>query len=158
MIAFRRTAQRIGIKKLVFVDQTNINESYRPLYGLAPKGEKAKVASRTAVRYSPRIDVMGACVGGGVLDLDVLTPDDRKRANVKGYTKEKVLSWFREPLGRQIRAMNLEGMVVVVDKALRMKPEEAKEALVAGGCPDDVQVWVMETGIAKHCSPLDNSI
>ena len=158
VIAFRRKAQRISIKKLVFVDQTNVNESYRRLYGLSPKGKKSPVSSRTTPRYTARVDVMGACVGDRVLDLDVLTPQARQRAGVKGYTKSRVLSWFRRTLALNIQALHLDGMVVVVDKALKMKPEEAKEALVAGGCNDDLQVWVMDTGIAKHCSPLDNSI
>jgi hypothetical protein len=156
--SFRRKAQRIGIKKLVFVDQTNVNESYRRRYGLAPKGKKAKVSTRKPSRYTPRVDVMGACVGDHVLDLDVLTPDQRKKAGVKGYTKARVLKWFRETLALNIQALHREGIVVVVDKALSMKPDEAKGALVAGGCSEDVQVWVMETNIAKHCSPLDNAI
>jgi hypothetical protein len=158
VIAFRRKAQRVAIKKLVFVDQTNINESYRRGYGLSPKGKKAKVSTRKASRYTPRVDVMGACVGDHVLDLDVLTPTDRKHAGVNGYTKERVLSWFRNTLATNIQALHRDGVVVVVDKALSMKPQEAKGALVAGGCSDKVQVWVMDTGIAKHCSPLDNSI
>jgi hypothetical protein len=158
VIAFRRKCQRVGIKKLVFVDQTNINESYRRGYGLALKGKQAKVATRKPSRYTPRVDVMGACVGDHVLDLDVLTPTGRKRCGVKGYTKSRVLSWFRNTLAKNIVALHREGVVVVVDKALSMKPEEAEGALVAGGCSNQVQVWVMETGIAKHCSPLDNSL
>ena len=101
---------------------------------------------------------MGACVGDHVLDLDVLTLDERKRVDVKGYTKERVLKWFCKTLALNIQALHRKGIVVVVDKALSMKPEEAKAALVAGGCIEDVQVWVMETIIAKHCSPLDNTI
>lgn len=158
VIEFRLKAQRVAIKRLVFVDQTNTNESYRRGYGLAPKGKKAMVSSRKPSRYTPRIDVMGACVGDRVLDLDVLTPQARQRAGVKGYNKGRVLSWFRHTLSLNIQALHRDGMVVVVDKALKMKPEQVKEALVAGGCNDDLQVWVMETGIAKHCSPLDNSI
>ena len=68
VIAFRRQALRIHINKLVFVDQTNINEAARPIYGLSPKGKKAPVSSRWAPRYSSRIDVMRACVGDQVLD------------------------------------------------------------------------------------------
>lgn len=158
VIEFRRKAQRVAINKLVFVDQTNTNESYRRGYGLAPKGKKAKVSTRKPSRYTPRVDVMGACVGNRVLDLDVLTPEDRRRAGVKGYTKQRVLSWFRHTLARQIRALPYDDVVVVVDKALSIKPEEVKGALQAGWCTNVAEVWVMETGIAKHCSPLDNSI
>lgn len=93
-----------------------------------------------------------------MLDLDVLTPDERKRAGVKGYTKERVLKWFRTTLASNIHALHRKRIVVVVDKALKKKPEEAVGALVAGGCADDVQVWVMETNIAKYCSPLGNAI
>ena len=46
VIEFRRKAQRVAINKLVFVDQTDTNESYRRGYGLAPKGKKAKVSTR----------------------------------------------------------------------------------------------------------------
>lgn len=158
MIAFRRKAQRININKLVFVDQTNINEAARPIYGLSPKGKKAPVSSRSAPRYSPRIDVMSACVGDQVLDIDILTPEQRRRDGVKGYTKKYVLTWLREKLAPCIHALRREGMVVVFDKGLSMTPSEAKGVLVEGGCPEDIQVWIMETGIAKHCSPLDNAL
>ena len=158
VIEFRRKAQRVAIKKIVFVDQTNVNESYRRGYGLAPKGKKAKVSSRTASRYTPRVDVMGACVGDRVLDLDVLTPQQRRAAGVKGYTKERVLSWFRQTLARQVRALPFKDIVVVVDKALSIRPEDIKQAMADGQCHNVAQAWVMETGIAKHCSPLDNAI
>jgi hypothetical protein len=158
VIDFRRKAQRISIKKLVFIDQTNVNESYRRGYGLAPKGKKATVTTRKASRYTPRVDVMGACVGDRVLDLDVLTPEQRRAAGVKGYTKKRVLLWFRETLARQIRGIPFEDVVVVVDKALSIRSEEIIQVLADGGCRNVAEAWVMETGIAKHCSPLDNSI
>ena len=49
-------------------------------------------------------------------------------------------------------------MVVVFDQGLSMTPPEAKSVLVEGGCPGDIQVWIMQTGVAQHCSPLDNAL
>src|SRR5688572_7953527 len=100
VIAFCRKTQPIDIKKLVFVDQTNMNESARPLYSLSPKGKKAQGST---VYTSFR------CYG-----LDVLSPAERQRTRVKGYTKKRVLSWFTHTLAVNIQALHREEVVVVL--------------------------------------------
>jgi hypothetical protein len=155
---FRGRTHGVGSSRLVFVDQTNMNEVMRPLRGLAPRGKPARVRSKSAPRYTPRIDVMAACHGHGVLPITFLVPDERKRQGVKGWTKKLVLKWVRKELGPAIDQLAIENMVVVFDKGLSMKSTQALTALQQGGCQHVAEVWIMETGIAKHCSPLDNAL
>jgi hypothetical protein len=155
---FRRRAHGVGSSHLVFVDQTNLNESMRPARGLAPRGKPARVSSRTAPRYTPRIDVIGACHAHGVLPITFLTPEERTRKGVKGWTKTMVLEWVRDVLGPAIDGLGVDDVIVVFDRGLAMRSHQAMTALKDGGCKNVSQVWVMETGIAKHVSPLDNAL
>jgi hypothetical protein len=155
---FRRRAHGIGLSRLVFVDQTNLNESMRPLYGLAPRGKPSLVSTRSAPRYSPRVDVTGACYGHGVLSLKAMTPEERSRFGVKGWTKSLILSWMRNELARDIDMLDLQNMVVVLDKGLSITATEVLNSIHEGGCSNVTEVWIMETGIAKHVSPLDNTL
>jgi hypothetical protein len=148
----------VNKSKLVFIDQTGINLAARALYGLAPKGKKSYVKSAKPVKYSERYDVMGVINGDGVLAQDILSPEQRKRAGVRGYTKHIILQWMQRTLSKIINQTGQIGVVIVLDKGLAIKSEEVKAAVEAGGCDRVAEVWIMPTGIAKHVNPLDNSL
>jgi hypothetical protein len=101
---------------------------------------------------------MGAVCGGGQLAIQIATPAQRKANGVKGWRKATVLAFIQGPLARALRLREIESPVLVADKALRIKPEELRDALRDGGVVQPQLGVVLPTSSAKYVSPLDNNL
>jgi hypothetical protein len=166
VITFRRKCQRVAKKSLVFIDGSGLRSEPRKLTGLALSGKKAKSTTKKAEKYEPRVDVFGAISFNGPLTCETVTSSQRKqiinartgKKGVKGYTKNMVKKFLKKQLAPEIKAMGVKKVIVCMDKGLAFKEEEAKQQLQAGGAMNVDQVWILPTNIAKHVSPLDNSL
>jgi hypothetical protein len=156
--AFRRKAQRAGAKRLVFVDQSAVYMGALPLRSIVPRGSSALVMSSSPTLFPPRFDIMGAVSYDSVLPVQVMSPEQRRSLGVKGWRKQMVLDWLRESLAPALCELREHDMVLVMDKALRIQPDEALAAVRAGGCHRVTRAWRIPTAAAKHISPLDNSL
>lgn len=101
---------------------------------------------------------MAAISGDGRVALKIMTPEDRKEAETKGWRKYMVLRFIRENVAGYVRRHGITGAVVVVDKALRVKAEEVKAEMEAGRAVEVAPAVVMPTSTAKYISPLDNNL
>jgi hypothetical protein len=60
--------------------------------------------------------------------------------------------------GRKVRKEKLAGVVVVVDKAFRIRPHEIVAEMREAGCSSIERVIVMLPATAKYLSPLDSAL
>jgi len=144
--------------RLIFIDQSRINLDGGPNYSLAPAGQPATIIGRRPKHWEPRVDFMGAVSGRRLLAFETKSPQERKAAGVKGWTKAMVLAFVREQLAPAVTEAELSGVTIVMDKALRITPEEVKSEMKEGGVDDVREVVILPTGSAKYVSPLDNTL
>src|SRR6185437_595170 len=100
---FRRKCQRVPKEQLVFLDGTGMKAESRRGYGLAPKGKKAKVVTKQAESYQPRLDIWGAISYNNPIAIDIKTSEDRKKKGVKGYGKNDVKSFLRNKVASKVK-------------------------------------------------------
>lgn len=156
--SFRRKCQKLKGRQLVFIDQTNMKEEPQPGKGLAPKGKSAKSASSKRESYKARVDFCCAISPKGPLACHVLSPALRKSEEVRGYTKDLVLEWVNDELSQSIENHDLEHVVIITDKGLRISREELKEEFEDAETPSIDDVLIMPTNAGKLASPLDNAM
>jgi hypothetical protein len=156
--SFRRKAQRVPKKRLVFMDQTPMYLGSVAKRSMAPPGRPAIISSKSTTWYPPRVDFMGSVSYHRVLSCKTTTPTMRQWMKVRGWRKWMVLGYLKTRLARDLNGLGESGIILVIDKALRIKSEEAKQALIDGGCTCISEVWIIPTGAGKHVSPLDNHL
>lgn len=69
-----------------------------------------------------------------------------------------MLDFLRKKVAKDAMEIDNRGVNVVIDKALRIWPDEAMEALEKGGARSVEQVLVIPSAAGKHVSPLDNCL
>ena len=69
-----------------------------------------------------------------------------------------VKNFLRKKLAPKIQSMEVEKVIVCMDKGLSFKEEEAKEQLTLGGAQNVHAVWILPKDTAKYVSPLDNTL
>ena len=136
---------------------TGMKSESRPLYGLAPTKKYTRVLASKAEPYEPRVDLLGCISYDKPLGCQTKTTIERKNARVKGYTKIQTKEFIRKKVAPEVKNISM-GMIFVIDKGLRFKPEEVKEELVKGGANNIEDVLIIPTGAGKLVNPLDNSM
>jgi hypothetical protein len=166
VISIRKKLQTVAAKRLVFIDGSGIRSEPRPQKGLALKGQTANTRADKPEKYEPRVDIMGAISYNAPLVCETKTSKQRRTAmnpkkgkkGVKGYTKPMVKNFLRKKLAPKIQSMEVEKVIVCMDKGLSFKEEEAKEQLTLGGAQNVHAVWILPKDTAKYVSPLDNTL
>ncbi len=165
VISFNR-CQRFTKTRLVFIDAVEYELNLEQT-GLAPSGQTPKTIAEKAEKYEPRVDIMGAISYNGPLACETKTSKHRKaipnprkkgKVGVKGYAKGMVKDFLKDQVAPKIKAMKVKKVIACIDKGLAFKEEEAKEQFRLGGAKNLADVWIMSTNIAKHVSPLDNTL
>jgi hypothetical protein len=154
----RLDLQRVKWDRLIFIDQAQIKVGNGPLKGLAPAGKPAVDVGKTARQWGERLDFMGAVCGEGQVAFNLRTAKDRQKAKCKGWKKDMILRFIRDEVAGYCVAHDLEGAVVVVDKALRVTVEDVLSEMKRGGAERATKAMVMPTSSAKYISPLDNNL
>ena len=151
---------------MVFIDGSGIRSEPRELTGLAPSGQPAHTSAEKAEKYEPRVDIMGAIGYNGPLACETKTSEQRraiwnpwkKKYGVRGYAQDMVQNFLRTDLAPKIHSMNVEKVIVCMDKGLAFKEEEAKKEFRLGGAANIKEVWILPKNTAKYVSPLDNTL
>ena len=94
----------------------------RRLHGLAPKGKKARVATKKQERY--QLDIWGAFSYHKPLALAIQDSEERKRKKVRGYGKKDVKKFLRTKV--QVAKLK-ENVIVNMDRGFHFLPEEIEE-------------------------------
>ena len=85
----RRQMHHINKRHLLVIDQTGVKGSLCANYSLAPSKRIHKTPT-----YSLRYDVMGSLLVDHAFPVNILTPADKTESDIRGYTKELLLSYF----------------------------------------------------------------
>ena len=166
VVEIRKKLSRVAKKRLVFMDGSGMRSEPRPLKGLAPAGQTPKTTAEKPEKYEPRVDIMGAVGYNGPLACETKTSSQRRvipnpkkgKTGVKGYTKPMVKDFIRSELAPKIMEIKVKDVVVVMDKGLSFKAEEAKKQFTAGEAKNVKNVLILPTNTAKYVSPLDNTL
>jgi hypothetical protein len=152
---FRRKAQRMTKRALLFMDETRCMSNSVPHYSLASPGQRAHVQVVNET-FGLRLDVIDSCAVDALGPYRIITPSDRVALGVKGITKDMFLDFF-ETMMVPFASFRFEPKnVFVVDKA-RIHDLNRMYDVAAELMPDTtVEVWTMPTNSAKFLSPLDN--
>jgi len=154
----RRKLQRIAKRRIVFIDQSNIELGAKRTRALCVEGQEAKVAVSQGQWYPKRVDMMAAISYDDVLGIETSGPTKRRREKRKGYRKIDVLNFIRLRLAKKLPKLRVPNMTFCMDKALKISQEEVLDALKDGGCTVVEHVVVLPTASGKHLSPLDNCL
>ena len=154
---YRRKCQRVPKEKLIFIDGSGMKAEPRKLYGLAPKGKKARVVTNKPERYQARLDIWGAISYNKPLAIDIKTSEDRKKKGVKGYGKKDVKTFLRTKVAPKVAEMR-EDVILCMDRGFHFRPEEVDDELKKGGAQNIEDVWIFPVNGGKWCNPLDNNL
>jgi hypothetical protein len=150
----RRKLHRIGIKHILFLDETYRRIGDVEKYTIRLPGEPSFVSTPSSSAKSPRVDMI-ACVSGEHALLPALyAPDDRER----GITKAMLLNCIRNGLAQAAGALDIYPLILVCDRATIHNPQEMKETFNDWGCQELVEVIKLPPAAAKRISPLDNAL
>ena len=129
----------------------------RRTHGLAPKGKKAKVVTKKAESYQPRLDIWGAISYHKPLAVDIQTSEDRKKKGVKGYGKNDVRDFLRKKVAPQLSKMHGK-FIVCMDRGFHFTADDVEDELKRGGATNVEDIWIFPTNGGKLCNPLDNTL
>lgn len=144
-------------EQLVFLDGTGFKAEARRGYGLAPKGEKAKVETKQPASYQPRLDIWGAISYNRPVAIDIQTSEDRKERGVRGYGKKDVKVFLRRKVAPEVQKI-CDSVIVCMDRGFHFKPDEIEYELKEGGAANIEDVWIFPRNGGKVCNPLDNTL
>ena len=163
VIEFRKKGQNVAKHRLVFIDGSGMRAEPRSLTGLAPIGQIPKTRAKKPEKYQPRVDIFGynqplACETKTSVQRKATTNARTKKKGVKGYTKTMVKNFLKNKLAPKIKSMEVQKVIVCMDKGLAFKEQEAKEQLRLGGAHNVEKIWILPKDTAKYVSPLDNTL
>ena len=69
-----------------------------------------------------------------------------------------VKNFLKNKLAPKIKSMEVQKVIVCMDKGLAFKEQEAKEQLRLGGAHNVEKIWILPKDTAKYVSPLDNTL
>lgn len=150
----RRKIQRIGIKHVLFLDETHKREGDVESYTIVLPGEKSFIESSDDSAYAPRYDMIGCVSGTTTLPPIIYSPTERQ----KGVTTEMLLEYIRNLLAQSAGALNEYPLILYLDKSPIHNVVKIKSEFHDWGCQEMKEVIKIPSGSAKRLSPLDNSL
>jgi len=156
--AFRKKIHRTSNNKIVFIDETalKLNESEKSTIALP--GESTYTIVEDDSSYSARYDMIGACSANQTFPPIIFSPEDRKRANVKGINSKMFIKYIEDILAQAIGVTDEYPIIVVCDRSTIHSPDKMIETFHLSGAQNVIQVLLMPSKAAKRLSPLDNGI
>jgi hypothetical protein len=150
----RRKIQRIGIKHILFLDETHKREGDVENYTLVLPGEPSLIETSTTSSYAARYDMIACCSGTTALPPVIYSPKERG----KGIDAAMLLQHIRNLLAQAAGALDVYPLILVVDRATIHNEEKILQEFHDWGCQELQEVIKMPPASAKRLSPLDNSL
>lgn len=150
----RRKVQRIGVGRVVFLDETLKREGDVNNYSLFLPGEPPFIETSVTTRYAARYDMIAACTGKEVLLPSIYAPSERGA----GITTAVLLRFIDNLLAQQLRALDRYPLLLLLDRAPIHSEDKIMEALHNRGCGEVTSIIKLPPASAKRLSPLDNSL
>jgi len=151
----RRKIQRIGIKHVLFLDETHKREGDVESYTIVLPGESSFIQSANTSTYAARFDMIACVSGTTTLPHMIYSPQERG----KGITREMLIDYIRNLLAQAAGALDIFPLHLYIDKArIHLDIEEIKQTFNDWGCQELVKVHLLPSASAKRVSPLDNAL
>ena len=150
----RRKIQRIGIKHILFLDETHQREGDVQNYTIVLPNEPSYIETTATSSYAPRYDMIACCSGTTALPPIIYSPEERK----KGVTQEMLLEYARNLLAQAAGALDVYPLLLVLDRATIHNEAKIIQEFHDWGCQELTQVIKMPTAAAKRLCPLDNAL
>jgi hypothetical protein len=150
----RRKLQRIGIKHILFLDETHKREGDVDSYSIFLPGQPPYIETSSTSSYSSRYDMIACCSGSTTLPPIIYAPKERG----KGVNQDMLLQYIRNLLAQAARALDQFPLLLVLDRATIHSEEKITDEFHDWGCQELTEVIRIPTASAKRLSPLDNSL
>ena len=150
----RRKLQRIGIKHILFLDETHKREGDVDSYSIFLPGQPPYIETSSTSSYSSRNDMIACCSGSTALPPIIYSPKERGR----GVNQDMLLQYIRDLLAQAAGALDQYPLLLVLDRATIHSEEKIMQEFHDWGCQELTEVIRIPTASAKRLSPLDNSI
>lgn len=150
----RRKIQRIGIKHILFLDETHKREGEVDSYTITLPGEPNTILTSSTSSYSPRYDMIACINGTTTLPPIIYSPNERD----EGVTQHMLLQYIRNLLAQACGALDVYPLILYLDRSPIHNEEKMLEVFHDWGCQELIQVVKIPPASAKRVSPLDNSL
>jgi len=154
----RRKLQRLGLKHVLFLDETHLRVNEAPRTTLVAPGETAYVIVDDTTQYAKRYDMIACCTSEQVLPPIIYSPSERNLIGSKGINKKMLLDYIDDILARACSGLDQYPLYLVLDRARIHNISHILEAFHEAGCQEMREVILLPTQAAKRMSPLDNSL
>jgi len=154
----RRKLQRIGLKHLLFLDESHLRVNEAPLTTLVAPGEKPYVIVDDTTQYAKRFDMIACCTSEKILPPIIFSPTERQQLGVKGINKKMLLDYIHDILAQACAALDVYPLYLVLDRARIHNTAHILDAFHEAGCEDMQEIILLPRQAAKRMSPLDNSL
>ena len=150
----RRKVQRIGIKHLLFLDETHKREGEIDNDTITLPGEPRTILTSSPSSYSARYDMVACISGTTTLPPIIYSPNERD----DGVTQQMLLQYIRNLLAQACGALDVYPLFLYLDRSPIHSEEKMLEVFHDWGCQELTQVIKIPAASAKRISPLDNSL
>jgi hypothetical protein len=144
----------MGIKHILFLDETHKREGDCDKYTIVLPGEPSYIETSSTSAYSIRYDMIACCSGTTALPPIIYSPKERP----KGVNTSMLLEYIRNLLAQAAGALDVYPLLLVLDKATIHSEQKMKQEFHDWGCQELVEVIKMPSASAKRLSPLDNAL
>ena len=153
---FRRSLQRIGNDRLIFIDEIAIYSVVIPHKTLVAPGQQPLFLVTQPSKYAKRYDFIGAVNGSQPIACMTLSPEDRNYRKIKGVRQAVINQWIIDTLALAINRLQIDDVYLICDRSTAHNKMDMFQALRAAKCKSVKQILHMPTASAKYLSPLDN--
>jgi hypothetical protein len=150
----RRKLQRIGIKHILFLDETHKREGDVDSYSIFLPGQPPFIQTSSTSSYAARYDMIACCSGHTALPPIIYAPKERGR----GVNQDMLLQFIRNLLAQAAGALDQYPLLLLLDKATIHSEAKILQEFHDWGCQELTEVLRIPTASAKRLSPLDNSL
>lgn len=154
----RRKLQRLGLKHVLFLDETHLRVNEAPRNTLVAPGETPYVIVEDTTQYAKRFDMIACCTSEEVLPPIIFSPTERQQLGVKGINKKMLLDYIHNILAPACSGLDRYPLYLVVDRARIHNIAHILEEFHAVGCEEMREIILLPRQAAKRMSPLDNSL
>jgi hypothetical protein len=154
----RRKLQRLGMDRVLFLDETHLRVNEAPRTTLVAPGETAYVIVEDTTQYARRYDMIACCTSEQVLPPIIYSPSERQLIGSKGINKRMLLDYIEDILARACSGLDRYPLYLVMDRARIHNVQHILEEFHSAGCEEMKEIILLPAQAAKRMSPLDNSL
>ena len=154
----RRKLQRLGVSRVLFLDETHLRVNEAARTTLVAPGEQPYVVVEDTTQYAKRFDMIACCTSEEVLPPIIFSPTERQQMGVKGINKRMLLDYISDVLARACSGLDRYPLYLVMDRARIHNVAHILQAFHEAGCQEMKEIILLPKQAAKRMSPLDNSL